>query len=265
MGSYRVTFDRRKLFSAGSTVFGAWTSLAHPSITEIFASAGVDFVGVDLEHSTISLEQAGSIIAAAHGSGVACLPRVSSHNAEQIKRLLDSGADGIIVPNVSTPAEVRRIVEWCKYPPLGKRSYGIARAQGYGFDFDEYVTTWNESSTIIIQIESVDGVNAVQELLGDETVDGVMVGPYDLSGSFGIPGQLADARVGEACNRVIEACRRYGKACGTHIIEPTEQNVREAFGSGYTFVALASDVFVLWKWSDRIRTLVKVLRNESSP
>lgn len=260
-----MPFLQRQIFSWTSPAFGAWTSLAHPSIAEIFASSGVDFVGIDMEHSTISLEQAGGIIAAAHACGVACLPRVSSHNGEQIKRLLDSGADGIIVPNVSTASEVERIVEWCKYPPLGKRNYGIARAQGYGFDFDEYVASWNEKSAIIIQIESVNGVNSVQELLGNEAVDGAMVGPYDLSGSLGIPGQLSDSRVTDACMRVIGACRRYGKACGTHIIEPTEQNVREALGSGYTFVVLASDVFVLWKWSDRMRTLVSVLRSERGP
>ena len=112
--------------------FGAWTSLGHPSITEIFASSGVDFVGIDLEHSTINLEQAQQIIAAAQANGAACYPRVSSHNPEQIRRLLDSGADGVIVPMVSTADQARRIVEWCKYPPMGKRSFGVARAQGYG-------------------------------------------------------------------------------------------------------------------------------------
>ncbi len=234
--------------------------MGHPSITEIFARAHADFVGIDLEHSTISQKQAQQIIMAAHAGGVACLPRVSSHNGEQIKRLLDSGADGVIVPQVSTRSEVERIVEWCKYPPLGKRSYGVARAQGYGFDFEEYSASWNDRSAIIIQIESISAVEAVNDLLSHEAIDGAMIGPYDLSGSLLIPGQLSDSRVTEACSRVIEACRHHGKACGTHIIEPTEQNVREAFDSGYTFVVLASDVFVLWKWSARMRDLLAKFR-----
>jgi len=241
-------------------VFGAWTSLAHPSITEIFTSSGVDFVGIDLEHSTISLEQAQRIIAAAHAGGAACLPRVTSHNGEQIKRLLDSGADGVIVPMVSTKAEVERIVEWCTYPPLGKRSYGVARAQGYGFDFEEYTTTWNSNSTIIIQIESIKGVEAVEDLLASQAIDGAMVGPYDLSGSLGIPGQLSDARVTKACARVIEASRHHGKACGTHLVEPTDAQASAAFDAGYTFVVLGSDIFVLWKWSERMRALVSAQR-----
>lgn len=253
---------RQQMFAKRSPIFGAWTSLGHPSITEIFTHIKVDFVGIDLEHSTIGQEQAQRIIAASHGREIACLPRVSSHNGEQIKRLLDSGADGVIVPMVSTRAQVEQIVDWCKYPPLGKRSYGITRAQGYGFDFENYTSTWNDRSAIIIQIESIQGVEAVDDLLSHDGVDGAMVGPYDLSGSLGIPGRLSDPRLAEACARVLEACRREGKACGTHITEPTEENVRKAFNSDYSFVVLASDVFVLWKWSEQMRNLVDVMRRE---
>lgn len=268
-GGHRRTHDqtnmsdtsvRPKWCARAGPLFGAWTSLGHPSITEIFTTIDVDFIGIDLEHSTISQEQAQRIIAAAQAGGVACLPRVSSHNGEQIARLLDSGADGVIVPNVSTPEEVEQVVSWCKYPPVGRRSYGVARAQGYGVGFEEYVSTWNERSTIIIQIESVKGVEAVDDLLTAEAVDGVMVGPYDISGSLGIPGRLDDSRVTEACGRVIGVCRRLRKACGTQIIEPTETAVAAAFEQGYTFVVLASDVFVLWKWGERMRRLIKTLR-----
>ncbi len=243
-----------------SPAFGAWTSLGHPSIAEIFARAGVEFVGIDLEHSTISQGQAQRIIAAAHAADVACLPRVASHNGEQIKRLLDSGADGVIAPNVSRRVEVEQLIAWCKYPPLGRRSYGVARAQGYGATFEEYVTTWNERSTLLIQIESIQAVDAAEELLAYDAVDGVMIGPYDISGSLGLPGQLDHPRVRAACGRAIEACRRSRKACGTQVIEPGEENVTAAFEAGYTFVVLASDVFVLWKWGERMRALSDALR-----
>lgn len=241
-------------------VFGTWTSFGHPSIAEVFGLVESDFLGIDLEHSTISLGQAQNIIGAAHAAQAACLPRVSSHNGEQIKRLLDAGADGIIVPMVSSVQEVRSIVEWCKYPPLGRRSYGVARAQTYGADFAEYTSAWNDRSSIIIQIESIAGVEAVNELLADESIDGAMIGPYDLSGSLGISGQLTDPRVLQACERVIEACHRHGKACGIQDIEPDRSRLQEAFDSGYTFVVLASDVFVLWKWAERMREVVSELR-----
>lgn len=246
-------------------VFGAWTSFGQASITEIFAGAGVDFIGIDLEHSTISQEQAQRIIAAAQAGGCACLPRVASHNGEQIRRLLDSGADGIIVPNVTTPSEVAQILAWCKYPPAGRRGYGVARAQGYGMAFERYTAEWNARSAIILQIESIASVNVVEELLRPDGVDGVMVGPYDMSGSLGIPGRLADARVTEACARVVEACRRHGKACGTQLIEPTAEGIAAAFAQGYTFVVLASDVFILWKWAARMRGLIGAQQPSVSP
>lgn len=236
--------------------FGAWTSLGHPSITEIFTTAGVDFVGIDLEHSTISQEQAQRIIAASQAAGLSCLPRVASHNGEQIRQLLDSGADGIIVPNVRAPKEVERIIAWCKYPPLGARSYGVARAHRYGMAFDAYISAWNQRSILILQIESLEGVEQVERLLKPSAVDGVMVGPYDLSGSLRIPGRLDDPRVRRACTRVIEACRRAGKTCGTQVVEPTAARIRDAFGQGYSFVVLGSDVFALWKWAERMRLLI---------
>ena len=250
---------RARLRDRGA-VFGAWTSIGHPSITEIFTAAGVDFVGIDLEHSTISQEQSQRIIAASQAGGAACLPRLSSHNAEQARRLLDSGADGVIVPNVASAAQIKEIVSWVKYPPLGARGYGVARAQGYGMNFAEYAAGWNERSIVIIQIESIRAVEAIDELLAHEAIDGVMVGPYDISGSLGIPGQLTHRRVTEACDRVVEACRRHSKGCGTQLIEPTGANVQESFEQGFTFVVLSSDVFLLWKWSERMRGLIQPLR-----
>ncbi len=255
--SIRTRFQRRQ------RLFGAWTSLGHPSITELFAQAHVDFVGIDLEHSTISQEQAQRIIAAAQIGGVACLPRVASHNQEAIKRLLDSGADGIIVPNVSTPDEVEQLITWCKYPPRGKRSYGVARAQSYGLSFDDYVKTWNERSVLIIQIESIQAVDVVGKLVSAEEVDGVMIGPYDISGSLGLPGQLDHPRVTSACQRVVEVCQRYEKACGTQLVEPTAERVAAALANGYTFVVLASDVFILWKWTQHMRILIHSLTQEA--
>jgi 2-dehydro-3-deoxyglucarate aldolase len=250
----------RERLRSRDRVFGAWTSLGHPSIAEAFSGAGVDFVGVDLEHSTISQEQAQRIMAASQAGGAACLPRVSSHNAEQVKRLLDSGADGIIVPNVSTPEEVAAIAGWLKYPPAGVRGFGVSRAQGYGRDFDAYVSTWNERSVLILQIESAAAAQDIGALLAHEAVDGVMVGPYDLSGSLGVPGRLTHPKVLAACRSVVAACHRAGKACGTQLIEPDAENVAGAFDAGYSFVVLSSDVFLLWKWGERMQALIAPLR-----
>ena len=241
-------------------VLASWTSLAHPSITEIFSRMEIDFIGIDIEHSTIDQQQSQRIIAACQANGTLCLPRVATHSQEQIKRLLDSGADGIIVPMVSNADEVRNIISWFKYPPVGKRGYGIARAQGYGFDFADYTNNWNNLSSLIVQIESIQAVENIDEILSFKEIDGVMVGPYDISGSLNVPGQLDHPKVKKACQRVIKACAKYGKACGTQDTNPSLDSVEKYFTDGFTFVVLASDVFLLWKWSEKMRGIMGKLR-----
>jgi len=253
-GGGRAGFRTR--LRSRATVFGAWTSFGHPGPTEIFAASGVDFVGIDLEHSTISQEQAQRIIAASHAAGVACLPRLAWHDGEAIKRLADSGADGFIAPMVSTVAEIDQLVQWIKYPPRGRRSFGIARAQGYGVDFGDYTSAWNDRSTLVVQIESVDGVENVEAIARHEDVDGLMIGPYDLSGSLGVPGQLDHPSMGDALKTVIAACKTAGKPCGTQLTAPDDRAVQRALADGYTFIVLASDVFVLWRWSEAMSLLI---------
>lgn len=248
--------DLKEKLNQRRPVFGGWTSIGHPQITEMIVRSGVDFVGIDLEHSTISQEQAQRIIAACHANAVLCLPRVASHDPESIRRLLDSGADGILVPTVETPAHVEKLIEAVKYPPIGKRGYGIARAQQYGADFKAYTSTWNLESILILQIESIKAVDNIEALLDFEEVDGVMIGPYDISGSLGVPGEIDHPSVQESGQRVVDACRQYGKACGTHDIDPSVDSVQRSLQAGYTFIVLASDVFVLSNWSNSVSKLI---------
>ena len=255
--------NRKKLkekLNQRSPVFAGWTSIGHPQITEMIARSGVDFIGIDLEHSTISQEQAQRIIAACHANAVVCLPRVASHDPESIRRLLDSGADGILVPTVDTPVEVDKLIGAMKYPPSGKRGYGVARAQGYGNEFKAYTSNWNQESILILQIESVRAVSNIEALLEFEEVDGVMIGPYDLSGSLGVPGQIDSELVQSASQRVVESCKRYHKACGTHIVDPSNESIQSALDSGYTFMALASDVFILQKWGQETKRILSQFR-----
>jgi len=242
-------------------LFAGWVSYAHPSITETLSRAGFDFIAIDMEHSTISVEQAQRIIAASQGGGVPCLPRPVSQSNDWFKPLLESGADGLLVQMVDTPQEVEQIIEYIKYPPIGNRSYGVNRAQWYGFDFEEYTSSWNESSTLIIQVESIKAVQDIDALLNFDEIDGVMVGPYDISGSLGVPGQLTHPLVIEASREVIKACERFGKSCGTQVSNPSVENISTLFDLGYTYAVLGSDLFVLWKWTESMYDLIKSLRN----
>lgn len=241
-------------------LFAGWVSYAHPSITETFARAGFDFMVIDMEHSTISLEQGQRIIAASQSEGVPCLPRPVSHSNDWFKPLLDSGADGMLVQMVNTPEEVEALLGHLKYPPVGRRTYGVNRGQAYGFDFDTYIKNWNETSSVLLQIESIKAVENIDRLLAFDQVDGVMVGPYDISGSLGVPGQTTHPLVIEASRKVIDACKRFGKSCGTQVSDVSVENTQALFDLGYTYAILGSDLFVLWKWAERMQGIMKSMR-----
>lgn len=241
-------------------VFGGWVSYPDPSISETFCRAGFDFIAIDMEHTTISLEQAKHVITACHSEGVACLPRPVSHTNDIIKPLLEAGADGMFIQMVETPEQVRHLIDILKFPPVGARSYGVNRAHGYGFDFDSYITDWNESSSLILQIESIRAVEAIDTLLAFDEVDGIMIGPYDISGSLGVPGQTNHPKVRDAAKRVVEAAARAGKSCCTQIADVNAEAVQSAFDQGYTFLILGSDLFVLWKWAETMQSVISAQR-----
>lgn len=241
-------------------IFGAWVSFAHPSIAEIFASQKFDFLAIDMEHGTINLEQAQRIIAASQFFGVPCLPRPVSHSNDWIKPLLESGADGLIAPMVNEVSEVNNLVKDIKYPPLGNRSFGVNRAQNYGSNFDKYVTEWNEKSVFIPQIESKMAVENIDLILDHSEVDGIMIGPYDLSGSLGVPGQKFHPLVKDAEFKVLASCKKKGISCGTQISEFNSNSVTQALSMGYTFIIASSDLFVLNTWAQDAANIMKEFR-----
>ena len=230
-------------------VFGAWMSFAHPSIAEIFSSGDFDFLAIDMEHTTISLEQAQRIIAGSQSFGVPCFPRPVSHSNDWIKPLLDSGADGIIAPLVNSRDLSTNLRDLIKYPPMGKRSFGVNRAHGYGKNFDSYLENWNANSVYIAQIENIEGLRSIDQILDTEYLDGIMIGPYDMSGSLGVPGQTQHPLVLEAEKTIIEACIRANKSCGTQLAQFTPPNVQLALDKGYTFIIASSDLFILNDWT----------------
>ena len=235
------------------TVFGSWTSTGNEDIVELFLHSKFDYLGVDLEHSTISLEKTKQIISLCEKYKTPCLPRIPNIDESLIKRLLDAGASGIIVPNVESEDDVKRLVQIIKYPPIGKRGYGISKAQTYGKKFEEYIKTWNRKSIIVIQIENIKAVNNFQRIINkNKEIDAVMIGPYDLSGSLGIPGKLNDKRVVRASRNVLNMCKKNKLSIGIHDIKPTSKSVLKLIKLGYNFITLSSDIFLLLDWTNKI-------------
>ncbi len=174
---------------AGETTIGSWLTIGNSAIAEIMAGAGFDWLTIDMEHSAITLEQAQQMIQTIDAYDVASLIRVGENNPNIIKRAMDTGAHGVIVPMITSREEAERAVKSVKYPPHGYRGVGLARAQRYGRDFPAY-EKWNrEQSVVILLIEHIDAVNNLEAILTVPSVDAFIVGPYDLSGSMGKIGQ----------------------------------------------------------------------------
>ncbi len=248
----------KKSLREREALFGAWISYDHPSIAETFAIAGFDFISIDMEHSPISLASAQRIISISQAYNIPCLPRPVSHSNDFFKPLLDSGADGLTIPMIETYDEVSIVSNYLKYPPIGKRTFGVNRAQSYGLKFDEYIQNWNEHSILVVQIESKRGIENIEEIASHPSVDALMIGPYDLSGSYSVPGETDHQLVKDASLKVIRACERYGKSCGTQIANPTERNVKEAFDQGYTYIVLGSDLFALSNWARDMKKIINI-------
>lgn len=252
-----IASSLRKRFRSCARTYGAWMSIGHPEIASIFAAANGHFVGLDLEHTTIELSTAQIIIRTCHEYRRACLPRIFPGQLEQVHRLLDAGADGVIVPQVSSPAQIEQVVSAMRYPPEGTRSFGVAAAHHYGRGFNDYVHLANRSLSLIIQIESIEGVEHIESMVSHPAVDGVMIGPYDLSGSLGIPGELMHPKVTAASAQVIAACAKLSKSCGLHLIHPTSKEMRAQCARGMTFLVLGSDVFDLWHRSLDVDEMIR--------
>lgn len=229
----------------GDLALGSWITLGHPAIPEILARAGYDWLAVDLEHSSMTIGQAEEMIRIASLAGTAPLVRLTSNHADQIKRVMDSGAHGLIVPMVKSPDDVTAALAAMHYPPRGLRGVGLARGQAYGADFQGYRAWLDQEAVCIVQIEHIKAVEQCEAILGKEGVDGYILGPYDLSASMGLAGELDHPRLREAMDQVRETGARLGRPGGLHIVEPDPNRLHQAVGEGYRFLAYSLDIRIL--------------------
>lgn len=235
----------RAALASGSPVVGSWLTMPEPAIAEILARAGYAFLTVDLEHSALDLSQAAALIRTAQLAGSTPLVRLSSNDPVQIKRVMDAGAHGIIVPMVKSGADVAAAHAAMHYPPTGVRGVGLSRAQGYGQDFHAYRSWLEQEAVLVAQVEHIDALDHLDDILGHPGLHATMLGPYDLSASMGLPGRFDHPDVVDAIRRVREAADRHGIPAGTHVVEPDPAQLRLALDQGHRMVAYSVDFRML--------------------
>jgi len=224
---------------------GSWVTIGHHSIIEIMAQAGFEWLTIDLEHSPISFETAQILIATTQAKGLQSLVRVGRNDEWIIKRVMDSGADGVIVPMINNKEDALKAVAAMQYPPIGTRGVGLARAQQYGQGFEAYKTRLKNETVIIAQIEHIEAVKNIEEIINVKGIDGIIIGPYDLSASMGMPGEFDKPEVKAAIEQVKAACLKNNFPLGFHVIQPNHELLQEKIKEQFTFLAFSLDFFFL--------------------
>ncbi|WP_418645849.1 HpcH/HpaI aldolase family protein [Tenacibaculum insulae] len=238
---------------------GSWLTIPHQAVIEILSTAGFEWLVIDMEHSPISIETSMNLIGHIQGNGMQALVRVSKNEEVIIKQVLDAGADGVVVPMIKNKEEAERAVGYVKYPPIGKRGVGLNRAQHYGTAFNNY-QEWNKNQSVVIaQIEHIEAVNNLEEILSVEGIDGIIVGPYDLSASMGYPGEYDREDVQKALAKIDKVTKKMKKPLGFHVIDSDHSKTLEKIEKGYTFLAFSLDFFFL---GDKAREEMKVLKEK---
>ncbi|MBU0468125.1 MAG: 2,4-dihydroxyhept-2-ene-1,7-dioic acid aldolase [Candidatus Omnitrophica bacterium] len=235
---------KQKLSDCELTI-GSWLTIGNTATTEIMAKAGFDWLTIDLEHSAITLSEAQKLLQVIELSGVTPLVRVGSNDPVIIKRVMDAGAHGIIIPMVNTQEDAVAAVEFAYYPPKGKRGVGLARAQNYGLGFKAYKKWLDEECVVIVLIEHIEAIENLEAILSVEGIDGSIIGPYDLSASLGFPGEYDRPEVQNAINVYRETCKRLGKPAGFHVVPSEAEMLKEKEKEGYSFLGFSLDSLFL--------------------
>lgn len=226
------------------TIIGSLVTLPSADIAEIMSMVGWDYLWIDTEHTTIDTAQAQMLIQSV-GGRCPCIIRVPEIKEVWIKKALDIGCDGIVVPQIRSAEDARRVVEWSYYPPMGKRSMGVSRAHGYGMSFEEYVENVNDELVIVLQIEHIDAVDDINSILEVSGIDALLIGPLDLSGSLGVAGKTDDPKVQETIGRVKRACLEVEMPIGIFTTDP--RSVKDKLEEGFSLIALSMDASFMWQ------------------
>ncbi|HLW27044.1 MAG TPA: aldolase/citrate lyase family protein [Kiloniellales bacterium] len=202
---------------AGQGALGVWLELGSPTVAELLAEVGYDFAILDMEHGPHSVGECVSMMQAMRGTPCVPVVRVPWNDHAVIKRVLDAGARGIMVPSVNDAAEAEAVVAACRYPPRGRRGIaaGVARATRYGLQLDDYLRRFEEEELLVIcQIETVQAVNNIESIAAVEGVDVLFIGPNDLAADAGYFNRMDAPEVEDLVARVEEACERAGRLLG---------------------------------------------------
>ena len=237
-----------KRLRSNEVLTGTLVSLPSPEICELLANIGYDWLFIDAEHGAFNPQQAQTMLQAA--TPTPCLIRVPADETIWLKKALDIGAAGVIVPQVHNATQAKKIITNCKYAPAGDRGIGIGRAHKYGIDFERYLKNANEETAVVLQAESSEAVENINAIVALEGVDAILIGPYDLSASMGITSQFEHVEFLNVMKSIKKKADLANMPCGIHVVDPSVSDLKERIAEGYRFIAYSIDSVFLTRSSN---------------
>lgn len=233
--------DFAKRLRRGDTLIGTLVGLNNSDVVELLAACGYDWLFIDAEHGAFLPGDTVPLLQAA--GDCPCLIRVPAADPVWIKKALDVGAAGVIVPQVHDAVQAREMVAAAKYSPVGRRGVGLGRAHVYGREFENYLHNANEGTVVVLQAESRQAITNINEIVAVEGVDAILIGPYDLSASLGHIGDVDHAEVRSAIDTVADACRQVDVKRGIFGVSP--EAVRPYMENGFSLITVGVDSLFL--------------------
>lgn len=248
----------RSRLRRGDLLIGPAIHLTDPRSSEALADS-VDFLWIDLEHGNMSPEAMGGHLLAARGKKKPAFVRVQGTGTQFIKSVLDAGADGIVVPQIERVAEVEQIVADCRYPPLGRRGFGPLAPANYGREsLDEYVEKADASIFVTVMIETVEALEAIDEIVAVKGLDSVFIGPWDLSGALGLLGQVDHPTVVSAMEEIIAKATAAGLPVGSGATTDAEFSSIQV-RRGVRWLQVGGDITFAVNSADRIGDEIRAI------
>ena len=238
-------------------LLGTWLTLYNNNLTELISDSGFDWLAIDLEHSSLSFREAEDMIRIINLSGSFPLVRLPSIDHDTIKKVMDIGAKGLIIPNVNNIDDIKKVINYAHYPPKGIRGVGLTRANKHGKNFNQYYKWQNRETVIIAQIENISALTSIKSIFSSKLIDAYFIGPYDLSASMGIPGNFKKQEFINVIRKIKKTANLYNISHGIHVINPDIDEIKKKIKEKYTFIACSLDSVIIKNTCEEINKIKK--------
>jgi 2-keto-3-deoxy-L-rhamnonate aldolase RhmA len=247
---------RVKLAERERSTYGAWVTLEDPTVTEAMVELGVDWIVVDMEHGGLSYKDVVAHARAARGSNVAVLTRLPATTVDSVKRALDLGIDGVILPLIRCAAELEEGMQFARYPNRGLRGVGGERAVHWGLRLQEYLDIANRETMVIPLIETRGASEDITNILQVDGIEAIFLGPADLSASFGHLGQWEGPGVADEILRIVSLAEAHNVVAG--VIGRDEEDTERRAKQGFRMIGLGSDIVFMTR---TVKALLERIRS----